>query len=187
MSSYWAGYAGTGLVFKQSEFDEMLKVYMEKNEGEREAVENIEDGGIIDELAFIKSVHAGESMPGLQDDTEKYRDKITHICELTDDNVDGFTFWPFYNPDGKMNVNRELENGDWESAKRYHPIWESGADRCYVSWSKKDMTGPRAFDEKPYESYEAFVNEFKEKWAAYLPEDFNWDAHLGYMSYACYA
>ena len=32
-----------------------------------------------------------------------------------------------------------------------------------------------------------FVSEFKNKLEAFLPEDFDWDAHIGIYSYACYA
>lgn len=186
MSSYWAGYAGTGLILTEPEFSAMLEVYMEKNPNERETIENMEDC-MVDEIGFIKSIYAGSSMPGLQDKLDEYADKVVYICELTDDNVDGLTFWPFYNPDGRMNVAVKGEDGCWGSPKYSHPIWDSKADRCYVCWSKKDMSSPRAFEEKPYESYDAFVAEFASEWAAYLPDNFDWNVHLGYMSYACYA
>ena len=49
------------------------------------------------------------------------------------------------------------------------------------------IDGMNCFDERPYESYDAFVQEFKDKMAAYLWDSFDWDAHIGIYSYACFA
>lgn len=60
-------------------------------------------------------------------------------------------------------------------------------EECLVLFSDYDLDGPDAFVNKPYESYEAFVQEFKNKAAKYLPEDFDWDSHIGRFTYACFA
>lgn len=49
------------------------------------------------------------------------------------------------------------------------------------------MNSVKAFDEKPYASYQNFIQEFKDKVGGYLQEDFNWNAHLGNLTYAAYA
>lgn len=187
MSSYWTGYAITGLVLSSAEFNAMLEVYKKKNPEWKNIEEVMEDYG-IDCTRFIMSQYAGESMPGLQDDTDgRYDEKFTYFDELSNDNVDGATFWPFYKPDGSMNLNQMTEDGKWESALQSHPIWDSEADVCYVIESDEDMCSPQAFESKPYNSYQDFVQEFKNKIGGYLPEDFDWDAHLGYLAYAAYA
>ena len=33
----------------------------------------------------------------------------------------------------------------------------------------------------------AIINEYKDKLAAYLPNDFNWKTHIGFIQYAVYA
>lgn len=187
MSSYWAGYSGTGLVLNQSEFNSMLKAYKDKNPEQAANIDEVMENGSIYDFDFIRSIYAGEPISDLEDSEGKCTGKLTDVCELSDDNVDGVTFWPFYRPDGRMNVNYEKEDGSWDTAIYSHPIWASKDEACYVFWSDKDMSSPRAFEQKPYESYDAFVKEFKDKLAAYLPEDFDWNAHLGYLSYACYA
>ncbi len=48
------------------------------------------------------------------------------------------------------------------------------------------MNSVKAFDEKPYASYQDFVQEFRDKVGSYLPEDFDWNVHLGYLSYAAW-
>nr|WP_317439871.1 hypothetical protein [uncultured Enterocloster sp.] len=49
------------------------------------------------------------------------------------------------------------------------------------------MDGFDTFNEKPYASYEALRQEFKDKLERYLPDDFDWDAHIGRFRYAAYA
>lgn len=187
MSSYWAGYSGAGLVLKENEFAAFLEKYKEKNpsmaESLKEALENEELG----EYWFLKSKHAGEAVGGLQDMNDENIGKAMIFCELSDDCIDGLTFWPFYRPDGRMNVMEEKPDDEWEDQEMHHPMWESGECKCYVIWSEKDFTSPRVFERPAYGSYGEFVQEFKDSMEAYLPEDFDWNAHLGYMSYACYA
>lgn len=59
--------------------------------------------------------------------------------------------------------------------------------RLYVIFADKDMDGFDTFNEKPYASYEALRQEFKDKLERYLPDDFDWDAHIGRFRYAAYA
>lgn len=189
MSSYWAGYNGTGLILKQNEFDAFLEKYKEKNPTQADCVAEAIEDYPIDEVRFIMSTHAGEELPGLQEvDYQDCADKVFDLTELCNDDIDGFTFWPFFRKDGRMNVAEEKPDGDWEDAEMYHPMWEGeGIDRCYVIFSMKDFTSPRVFERPAYSSYEEFVQEFKDQVEAYLPEDFDWNAHLGVISYACYA
>lgn len=188
MSSYWAGYSGTGLVLDSSELEDMLETYRDKNPAEADIIDDMIDEGDFNEIKFIKGIHAGEEMPGLQDDkNHDYDGKTASLYELSDDNASGVTFWPFYRPNGTMNLNEKLADGTWNEADYSHPAWSDKNNTCYICFSEKDMNSPKAFEETPYATYDAFVQEFKDKWAAYLPEDFDWNAHLGYLSYACYA
>ena len=50
----------------------------------------------------------------------------------------------------------------------------------------RDLDGPMSFVRKPYDSYEDFVDEFRRKMGQYLPEDFDWDAHIGRFNYSAY-
>lgn len=38
-----------------------------------------------------------------------------------------------------------------------------------------------------YHSMDEIIDEFKEKLEDYLPKDFNWEAHIGFIQYAIYA
>lgn len=181
MASYWSGYKGTGMVLTQPEFDKMLEVYMEKNPEQSDITKTIDNYG-CDITKFTMSKYAGESMPKLQDDN-KYDNKITYIEQILKDKPDRFIFKPFYKSDDTINMNHETSNGCWIIAEYHHTISDSGADCCYVLSSNKDMLSPKIFEEKPYESYQDFIQEFKDKLESYLPSDFDWNAHLGIFSY----
>lgn len=188
MSSYWAGYSGTGLVLKEDEFEKFLEKYKEKNPSMAESLEEAREDIPLEEYRFLKSAYAGEVIEDLQDtdDAETIR-KTTEFCELTDDCIDGLAFWPFFRPDGRMNIMEQKPDGEWEDDEMHHPMWEAGECSCYVIWSERSFTSPKVFIRPAYNSYEDFVQEFKDAVGAYLPDDFDWNAHLGYMSYACYA
>lgn len=192
MSSYWAGYSGTGLVLNRGEFTAFLSSYMEKNPVQAQDLEKHLEGDTVEEygleeICFLKSVHAGEDIKDLQANEDKHQDKAMYFTELTDDNIEGCRLWPFFRPDGRMNVREEKPDGYWEEAASRNPMLEPEEGSCYVIWSERDFCSPAVFERPAYGSYEEFKQEFKDSMGAYLPEGFDWDAHLGYLSYACYA
>lgn len=198
MSSYWAGYSGAGLMLNRSEFSGFLEKYMDKNPMQAEDLEEylteemdeeVDEGLIpavecvdLDEICFLKSIHAGEKIPNLQKDAADHIGKVMYFCGLSEDNVEGVMMWPFRRPDGRKNVNVEQPDGTWEYAESH-----SKDSDCCILWSENEFCGPEVFDKPAYRSYEEFVQEFKDNLEAYLPEDFDWDAHLGFISYAAYA
>lgn len=58
-------------------------------------------------------------------------------------------------------------------------------DACYFFHSEHELDAPEVFEERLYNSYEEFRQEFKDKMAAYLPDGFDWDSHIGRFNYAC--
>lgn len=121
MSSYWAGYSGTGLVLTTPEFDKMLEQYKKKNPEQSKVVDTAIENGDLNETDFIKSAD----------------DKTFMVFELLEDNVAGVTFFPFYRSDGRPNVTEKKEDGEWEYLESSHPIWDSNEDRCYFLFSDK--------------------------------------------------
>lgn len=59
----------------------------------------------------------------------------------------------------------------------------------FVFFTDEDMTSGSYLDgkTKQYHSFQDVLTEFQNKMKDYLPEDFNWDSHIGDFSYACYA
>ena len=48
-------------------------------------------------------------------------------------------------------------------------------------------TLPQKIFKGTYHSMDEIIDEFKEKLEDYLPKDFNWKAHIGFIQYAIYA
>ena len=168
MSSYWAVYSGVGLVLREPEYRVFLAAYAKAHKLSETFFDEYCEDVSINEYEFIRAKALVTNMEL----------KPFWVTEITTDTCEGMYFKPFvYN--GKPNTfeERGLNIIDYR--------W-SDKD-CYVFFSDKNMEGYNAFLEKPYASYGDFVQEFKDKLAAYLPDDFEWDEHLGNFSYACYA
>ncbi len=60
-------------------------------------------------------------------------------------------------------------------------------ETSYMFYSDYTLDSVEVFEKRPYHSYQEFRQEFQDKMAAYLPDDFDWDAHIGTFSYAHYA
>ena len=103
---------------------------------------------------------------------------------VSPDNCEGMDFHQYYS-NGKPNVyfaNAETDEKAPDYVDSYSPYGES-----YMFFSDRDLDSPLAFERRPYNSYEEFRQEFKDKMEAYLPDDFDWDAYIGRFRYACFA
>lgn len=189
MGNYWAGYHGTGLVLNSKELEGLLAKYKELNPVEAEGLDEYIENYGYDEAYFVKSKYAGDYviMPDWKKEEVKLGvtefDKTMNFYAMGSNEVEGAMFWPFFRPTGRLNVMEVGENGE-----RVYTISRAlKEDDTYILWSDKDMESPRVFERPAYSSYEEFVQEFKDKVGRYLPEDFDWNGHLGSMSYACFA
>lgn len=159
MSMYWAGYYGQGLVLTESEFSGFLANYKAKCTNE-EILRNLEylENGDIDVWDVSFVTSTGIKFG---------------VSFEGNDNTSGFRLIP-YRIDGKPNT-------------KWHKNEDIPSSDVYIIYSDKAIDGMECFDKKAYESYEEFLNEFKNKMDSCLPEDFDWDAHIGIYSYACFA
>lgn len=198
MSSYWAGYSGTALVLTQDEFEAMMGVYKSKNPRDAERILDEYDSLYdCDRANLIRGVfagrdlrddHAPEKVPKSlynRDDSNSQNDKYYFQAVLVDpDDCDGATLTPFYNSNGEKNVYVLDDDGNVVRTQDYtvhlgEPVWAFFSDR--------DLASVNTLEARPYKGYSELLEEFKNKLAAYLPEDFQWDSHIGHFSYACYA
>lgn len=165
MSSYWTGYHGVALVMEAGEFEEFKEKYKSIHQID------FDEEWSIDEYKFVAS----------NPDTNSF-----NIAGILDDCCEGAALSTFLGTDGKKNVFcfDEFEKDRNPYFRDIH-LWVSPT--LYVVFADKDMDGFDAFTEKPYVSYEELRQEFKNKLERYLPEDFDWDAHIGRLDYACYA
>ena len=160
MSSYWAAYHGQGLALSKSEFLTFIENYKAYYKHDKKLLSKLKD--LDDDEIDISEINfvtpAG---------------KIFSMFCADDGFAEGFRLIP-YRVACKPNK-------DWDANENMP------SNNVYVLDSDKAIDGMECFDKKAYESYEEFINEFKEKLEPFLPQDFDWDAHIGIYSYACYA
>lgn len=158
MSSYWAAYHGQGLALTAQEFHDFLKNYKGKCKDEKT-------------LEQIRYVMDGEEDISEVDFIASDGSKFNIVC--ADDNfTNGFRLTPYVingEPNKEWDMNEDFPRSD-----------------VYIISANKAIDGMDCFVERAYKSYEEFVGEFKNKLAQCLPEDFDWDSHIGIFSYACY-
>lgn len=56
-----------------------------------------------------------------------------------------------------------------------------------IIWSDKSMMPWEILNGNSYKSTDDIIEEFKEKLATYLPDDFNWKSHIGFIEFAVFA
>lgn len=167
MGSYWAGYSGSALVLKEKEFGEFLKKYNEFHETDViSEVEEMEE--TLREYPFIRSAFKEKLGIGIP--------RCFYVVDISTDDCDGMHLIP-YVIGGKQN---NPGNSDFQDARLR-------AENLYVIFSDRQLNCASALFERPYESYESLVLEFKDKLAKYLPVEFYWDMHIGGFYYASYA
>lgn len=172
MSSYWGAVYGTALVLSEEEFSAFLEKYSQKNQISIESiVEKInEDLNDLSEYEFIRST--------------PYKKEPFNVTYVTTDKCDGMRLTPYW-VNGHPNVWNE-EHPEWHKDfiskdLRAHNVYAIFTDKLTF----KTMN---LFGEAPaYSSYEDILTEFMDMLYSYMPEDFDWDAHIGAFHYAEYA
>lgn len=107
------------------------------------------------------------------------------VVVVSPDRSDGMLFQTYY-ANGKPNVyfidkEEKARNPDYAG-----PVLLRD-ETSYMFYSDRMLDSVDVFERRPYNSYQEFKQEFQDKLALYLPDNFDWDAHIGTFSYACYA
>ena len=185
MSSWWAGYYGSGLALKPDEYEKFIEKYIAVNKDghTQDVICSMEEDCTLSDINFLKGKYIGtipERMVTIvdgDDDDDVLKENRHFGLVHIDEDCDGLFFVPFMSH-GHLNL--EWNDPDWKNQMPRSDV--------YVLWSEKALDGPGYFQkERAYNSYEDFRQEFMDALAAYLPEDFDWDGRLGSYSYACYA
>lgn len=179
MSDYYAGYHGSGLKLNEEEYIAFRKKYLEvmryyrKNITEKDDfAETFDD--TASECGYIRSAAAYRYISKKEFQESDPFDHF-YITKILTDDCDGMQFDPYFH-NGRPN----LPTSDYVA-------YDLRGQNSYVAFSDFNLDDVQAFFGMPYKSYEEFVQEFKDKFQKYLPDDFDWDAHIGRFSYAAYA
>lgn len=195
MSEWNAGYYGSGLRLNEEEFMSFFKRYLTLNPKElKMAIEYFAPGATCDqEEAFELTAEADQdcgyvpsNLAGTEIAMDPESEKRFGIVKIQNDDIyDGMRFMP-YRVNGKFNV-PYITAGEEKSKNPEFVDWiDLRSETSYMVFCDRDLDGPMSFVKKPYDSYEDFVDEFRRKMGQYLPEDFDWDAHIGRFNYSAY-
>ena len=193
MSEWNAGYYGSGLRLNEEEFIRFFERYLALNPKEpKMAMEQFVSVATYDpEEAFELTAEAVQdcgyipsNLAGTEIAMDPESEKRFGIVRIQNDDIyDGMRFMP-YRVNGKFNV-PYITAGEEKSENPEFVNWiDLRSETSYMVFSDRDLDGPMSFVRKPYDSYEDLVDEFRLKMGQYLPEDFDWDAHIGRFTYS---
>lgn len=181
MSGYWGATSGTALVFQKEEVKDFFTRYL---------LETYRKGGVADEdidsidcmisdygssFCFLRSAHRQSLLENFhslescvnEGSTAKHKKELFDCVEYCEEECSGGIFYPF----------KEPAHGKFVDV-------EDGSCIIYTDKSTRpqDLLGADG-----YKSTEEIVKEFKEKLAAYVPDDFDWESHIGFFQCAAFA
>ena len=169
MSSNWYAESGTALILDEKETIEFCKKYLKEICGRNmvkvpDAYTAVEELG---EQALIRSKYKHEQVDSSS--IEEVDEKHFRISMYKDE-MSGGIFYPFECDE------RCGEDDCFELYEGYYGIFFTDKS-----------TLPQKIFKGTYHSMDEIIDEFKEKLEDYLPKDFNWKAHIGFIQYAIYA
>lgn len=195
MSEWNAGYYGSGLRLNEEEFMSFFKRYLALNPKElKMAIEYFAPGATCDqEEAFELTAEADQdcgyvpsNLAGTEIAMDPESEKRFGIVRIPDDDIyDGMRFMP-YRVNGKFNVPYVIVGEEKSKNPEFVDWIDLRSETSYMVFCDRNLDGPMSFVRRPYDSYEDFVDEFRRKMGQYLPEDFDWDAHIGRFNYSAY-
>ena len=181
MSEYWSATSGTVLVFPKEEAMDFFTRYL---------LETYRKDGVTDEdIDFISSMISdyGSDFYFLrsayrQSLLEDFRSLESCVNEMTaaehtkelfdcveycEEKCSGGMLYPFKKP----------ARGKFVDVK----------EGSYIIYTDKSTRPQDLLGDEGYKSTEEIVKEFKEKLAAYVPDDFDWESHIGFFQCASFA
>ena len=166
MSSNWYAESGTALILDEKETIEFCKKYLKEICGRNmlkvpDAYTAVEE---LDTRTLIRSMYKKADPSSIEENDEKH-----FQISLYEDDMSGGIFYPF-----------ECDERCGED-----DCFELYGDYYGIFFTDKS-TLPQEIFKGTYSSMDEIIDEFKEKLEDYLPEDFNWKTHIGFIQYAIY-
>lgn len=179
MSSYWGTCTGTALLLSETEANDFIINYLRKTykpDATDDDVTKFYDKTdvTLTDINLLTSIRFKDTMKTLKtlEDTISTdeailrtlpENSIFHIEFYDSDEYSGGLFYP---------INKECVNIDKDSL---------------IVWCNKSTLPSNILSGNSYKSIDEIVLEFKDKLMHYLPKDFDWESHIGFIQYAIYA
>lgn len=195
MSSYWSAMAGTALILSPTEYDNMLLNYLKtafKPDANEKDISYYMDSceEISDDVPVIKTSCLDAIKPlyptmdafldKWQDDEYNSNDDISiakNLVYFDRYNTDEYSGGVFYPIDTSAN----------EEFKGQRIPYFDVDDDSEIMYTRFSTLSIDLLKDKHYTSTDDIINEFKDAIGAYLPDDFDWEKHVGVFSCAVYA
>lgn len=195
MSSYWSAMTGTALILSSTEYDNMLLNYLKTafkpDANEKDAshyMDSCEE--LSNEVPVIKPSCLDAIKPiyptmdtfleKLQDDEYNSNDDISiakNLVYFERYNTDEYSGGVFYPIDTSAN----------EEFKGQRIPYFDVDDDSEIMYTRFSTLSIDLLKDKHYTSTDDIINEFKDAIGAYLPDDFDWEKHVGVFMCAVYA
>ena len=165
MSGYWSATSGTVLVFPKEEVRDFFTRYL---------LETYRKDGATDrDVDFIDctiSEYGSDSFYFLR---SAYRQSLLEDFHSLESCVNERT---------AAEHKKELFN-----CVEYCGKFVDVKDGSYIIYTDRSTRPQDLLGDEGYKSTEEIVKEFKEKLAAYVPDDFDWESHIGFFQCATFA
>ena len=183
MSSYWSALSGIVLKLSDKEFEDMLLVYLQKTYKKDATATDVADYQelISDygerEAYFLTAAKRSETihvLPELEntfelssEQIEQLHDNVFSFDRYSKDQYSGGIIYPV----------KGLEDNTFEDV----------AEDSYLLFSHKSAMSLEILAGRSYKSLDELIQDYKDIIGAYLPEDFDWESHIGFFQCADYA
>lgn len=181
MLEYWSATSGTALIISKEEVRDFFTRYLletyRKDGVTDEDIDfinsTISDYG--DDFYFLRSAYRQSlledfhSMESCVDErtAAEHTKELFNCVEYCEEECSGGMLYPFKKPaSGKF---MDVEDGS------------------YIIYTDKSTRPQDLLGDDGYKSIEEIVKEFKEKLAAYVPDNFDWESHIGFFQCATFA
>jgi len=195
MSEYWSATSGTVLVFHKEEAKDFFTRYLletyRKDGVTDEDIDFINStiSDYEDDFYFLRSAyrqslledfHSMESCVDERTATE-HQKELFNCVEYCEEECSGGVLYPFKKPARGKFV--DVEDGSCIIYTDFVDV----EDGSYIIYTDKSTRPQDLLGADGYNSIEEIVKEFKEKLAAYVPDNFDWESHIGFFQCATFA
>lgn len=195
MSSYWSAMAGTALILSPEEYDNMLLNYLKtafKPDADKKDASHYMNSceELSNDVPVIKTSCLDAIKP-LYPTMDAFLNKLQNAAyHLNADTsmIKNFVYFNRYNTDEYSGgVFYPIDTSANEEFNGQRIPYFDVDDDSEIMYTRFSTLSIDLLKDKHYTSTDDIINEFKDAIGAYLPDNFDWEKHVGVFSCAVYA